>query len=177
MPGTHKRAFTLIELLVAMSILAVIVLSVSQLFEQSTVAWDRGWQRSELMMTGRAILDFVAGEASLALYDPVAGWIPLSGPNPSWRILEGTNLPQQVAYSWTGGGITRNGTPLVEQAEDEFGSVVSSISGFEVTFNFDPGPISADVEVEVTTSDKGQSETKKFTKRVLLINRNRYRYD
>ena len=59
----HKSAaFTMIELLVAMTILAIVILGMAQVFHQSSVAWDSGLRNSRGNMTARAVLLFMAGE-------------------------------------------------------------------------------------------------------------------
>ena len=45
--------FTLLEILVAMAILMVLVLMMSTLFHQSTIAWDSGLRQAEMSMQAR----------------------------------------------------------------------------------------------------------------------------
>ena len=56
-----RSGLTLIELLVAMSILAIIVLAVAQIFQQSTVAWESGYRRTRTAMVRR--LEAGAGQS------------------------------------------------------------------------------------------------------------------
>lgn len=67
--SNRARAFTLIELLLAMAILVVIVMLVSQIFNQAMVAWDSGQRKADVNFVGRALVDFMAQEISKAVYD------------------------------------------------------------------------------------------------------------
>ena len=159
-----RSGLTLIELLVAMSILAIIVLAVAQIFQQSTVAWESGYRRTRTAMVGRAILGYVAEDVGLAI----------SPSGLSFELLDGTNVFQTIDYS-PGVSLSRSinhgsGTLLYENSD------ALEQSDFSIGF----GPIPAyyaDVSLNVKTSDKGRDETRKFTTRVYLVNRNRYYYD
>ena len=83
-----RSGLTLIELLVAMSILAIIVLAVAQIFQQSTVAWESGYRRTRTAMVGRAILGYVAEDVGLAI----------SPSGLSFELLDGTNVFQTIDY-------------------------------------------------------------------------------
>ena len=165
-----KRAgFTLIELLVAMAILVIIVLAVAQLFQESTVAWESGRRRTQTAMIGRAILGYVAQDVSLAVWG--------EGEAPSgltFSRLGGTNALESITYS-AGGGISRSSDGndvLYENADGRL-----EITSFDMGFDPSPSPRFADVSVDVKTTDKGRDETRTFTTRVYLANRNRYYYD
>ena len=161
----QRGGFTLLEVLVALAILSMLVLALARLFQQSTVAMDSGWTRAESMMIGRAVTDFVAQNAALALCDPDGYGIPQSSSDGTGRynILSGTNMAYiNSDFSYTGEHLGIG-------------------SGDEVKCTFFPAgsdyPVYADVEVLVTTDDKGVVEERKFMTRVLLMNRNRYRYE
>ncbi len=62
-----RAGFTLIELLVAMSMLVVIVLIVSMLFQRASAVWGTGENKVETLMTGRTVADFIAQEMQMAL--------------------------------------------------------------------------------------------------------------
>ncbi|MBT3294135.1 MAG: prepilin-type N-terminal cleavage/methylation domain-containing protein [Verrucomicrobia bacterium] len=162
-----RSGLTLIELLVAMSILAIIVLAVAQLFQQSTVAWESGYRRTRTAMVARAILGYVAADISLAAW---GGDVtePTSGSGFSFYALDGTNLLEQISYSTGGGDVVRNSVPLYESVP------ALSVEAMSATFAL---PYHADVTMDVKTVDKGREETRRFTTRVYLANRNRYYYD
>lgn len=63
-----QRGFTLIELLVAMAILMIIVLMLSNLFQQSTRAWDTGMRQTEVGLQARAAIHMIQRELSGAIY-------------------------------------------------------------------------------------------------------------
>jgi prepilin-type N-terminal cleavage/methylation domain-containing protein len=114
------QGFTLVELLAAMSILVVITLIVSKLFQQASVAWDTGLRKAENTMKGRAIADFIAQDLASAvqddnLYKEFTG----TGSAPEfWSLGEAggaTRAVRFVKYDASGGGISRtedSGTPI-----------------------------------------------------------------
>ncbi|MBN1556513.1 MAG: prepilin-type N-terminal cleavage/methylation domain-containing protein [Lentisphaerae bacterium] len=161
----RRGGFTLIEILVALAILGVIVVSIANLFDESTVAWDSGLRRSQAMLTGRAILDFASTEAGAAIDDAnIGGGAPaMSG----FALQQGTNAVTTVAYTLPGDGIQRNGTYLFREESQ------IAVPVFEMDFR----DRYADVDLTVRTTDKGRTEDRDFETRVFLWNRNRHRYD
>jgi prepilin-type N-terminal cleavage/methylation domain-containing protein len=167
-----KKGFTLIELLVAMAILAILVVAVTQLFYQGTVAWESGHRRTQTAMVGRAIAGYVVEDVSLAVWDDVTLYPqpPSSGSNPTFASLDGTNgLIDVVDYTFAGGDLSRNGVPLYKSTD------LLEITGFNV--EFDLTNAMAEVMVRVITRDKGRDEERAFLARTLLVNRNRYVFD
>lgn len=63
----RERGFTLIELMVATAILVMIVLIMSSVFHQSSLAWNAGSRESADNTTARAVLAFMAREMSEAV--------------------------------------------------------------------------------------------------------------
>lgn len=59
---TNKRAFTLIELMVAIAIFVMIILMMSKLFHQSSLAWSAGMRKAQGNMTGRGAIAYMARE-------------------------------------------------------------------------------------------------------------------
>lgn len=170
----RRRGFTLIEIMVALAILSVIVIAISRLFEESTVAWDSGWRRAELMMTGRAILDFIGTEAAMAADDsPMGGAVPTAG---GFWVRDGTNAYYLVAYDDSGGIRRRvnNGPwrPLVENNPPEY-----EIDNFDVNFLPPLDPTYVEITFSIHTLDKARDETRVFTTRRYLVNRDQYRYE
>jgi len=177
-----RGGFTLIEILVSLAILGMIVVAVARLFEESTVAWDSGWRRAEVMMTGRAVVDFVAQETSLAIDDSPLGGLRLE--MDSFLLRDGTNVYKDIGYL-DGAGSARRRVGL---ALPEF--LVKESSGLEITeflVEFGPegpvGPVGpeypryVDVSVTVLTKDKSRDETRTFKTRAALMNRGHYRYE
>ena len=170
-----RRGFTLIELLVGMAILSIIVLSIARIYQESTVAWDSGWNRAQTMMVGRTVTQFIADEAALAVYDPANGIDPSLN---SFRIVDGTNGTMDVEYEFQNGGVRRrinsgSDVPLIEAMAG-----LQVLSG-SVEFEDGPGgvPLAAVVEVVVEVEDKGIKDIRPYTARAVLKNRERYRYD
>jgi prepilin-type N-terminal cleavage/methylation domain-containing protein len=79
MVAYRKTGFSLLELLVAMAIFVMIVLMMSTVFHQSSVAWDSGTRKAQNGMTARAVLGFMARELMEAAED-TAGSATASDP-------------------------------------------------------------------------------------------------
>ena len=63
----NKSGFTLIELLAGMAILSILVLMLGRFFTESSRAWETGTRQADLNNTGRAIMDYVTRELSMAV--------------------------------------------------------------------------------------------------------------
>lgn len=72
----RSAGFTMLEILLAMSILSILVLMVSAIFNRSMGAWEIGTRKTELNMEGRSALLFMAQELSQAVADPAALKLP-----------------------------------------------------------------------------------------------------
>ena len=175
-----KKGFTLIELLVAMVILSILVVAVSQLFYQCTVAWEGGHRRTQTAMVGRAIVGYVTEDVSLAVWG--GGLTAPTAPSgvPRFASLDGTNGRVDVIYTYNAGngdilrsgepiGAPVAGTPLYESSD------LLKITDFDV--EFDLSNALAVVSVEVATYDKGRGATNLYSSRTILANRNRYVFD
>ncbi len=68
-PKKSRFGFTLIEVLVATFILVVIVMILSKVFHQASVAWSAGFRRADGNMTGRSAVGFMARELMNACAD------------------------------------------------------------------------------------------------------------
>ena len=64
-----RSAFTLLEVLVATFILLIMVLILSKVFHQASIAWSAGFRRAEGNMTGRSAVSFMAREIMNAIAD------------------------------------------------------------------------------------------------------------
>ncbi len=163
-----RTGLTLIELLVAIAIMVIIVLAVAQLFQQSTVAWESGYRRTRTAMVGRAIVGYVAEDVGVAVWDGAG----MSAPGMSFWIVDGTNGLQQITYAG-GADIKRSsmgdGVPLYESTPKRL-----EVEDFTIA---NTAANCVDVSLNVKATDKGREETRTFTRRVYLVNRNRYYYD
>lgn len=118
MSRRQTQGFSLLEMLLAMTILVIIVLIMSTVFHQSSVAWDAGMRKAEGNMAARAVLGFMTRELRGAVVDPVNTpcLIQEGGASLSfWRVTTNGAL-QEIEYAWQSGAqtIERNGTQLVE---------------------------------------------------------------
>jgi prepilin-type N-terminal cleavage/methylation domain-containing protein len=99
------RGFTLIEIMVAVAVLAMLVLVMSTIFHQSSLAWDSGTGRMRANTAARALLNFMEKELAHAVADDLlrvnVDTRDGSNPNPDkgfstirfWTV-EGTNSAQ-----------------------------------------------------------------------------------
>ncbi|MCF7838463.1 MAG: prepilin-type N-terminal cleavage/methylation domain-containing protein [Candidatus Marinimicrobia bacterium] len=69
--GHHNRGFTLVEVLAAMTILAMLVVFIGQIFVQATNAWQRGTRQVESDGGARNFLNAVAQRLSMAAADEI----------------------------------------------------------------------------------------------------------
>ncbi len=151
MVARRKTGFSLLELLVAMAIFVMIVLMMSTVFHQSSVAWDSGTRKAQNGMTARAVLGFMARELMEAAED-TAGSATASDP-PLRFTYTGTtvtfnklsNEPTstersalRIQYQCTGGEILRKedvylAASVYEAATGwQEGSEVALADGFSV---------------------------------------------
>ena len=167
--------FTLIELLVAMAILVLIVLIVTQIFSQATIAWNTGARRAEMNMTGRAVADFVAQELSQAVLNSTYTFTAGGGSASFWVIGDATNSTRaatNVQYNYSGNAVTRNGQTMTD----------TNVLGFAFVKTPFPGggpldlPLYVDVQVTVSDGAPVNASNKVFESRAEFPNRNRYRF-
>lgn len=114
MHNTAKRGFTLIEVLVAMSILMLIVLMMSTLFHQSSMAWNNGMRQAEMSIQARAAMSMIRKDLSQAVAaDGLNGALKCSFNNSGFTVPvmskanENTRSVEQVSYSFGGNSINR----------------------------------------------------------------------
>jgi prepilin-type N-terminal cleavage/methylation domain-containing protein len=159
---TKKRqsGFTLIEILTALAVLSMIVVAMANMFSHGTSAWDTGQRRVTSLMTGRALMDYFARESAMALCDPGG---PFGAPGGSgFMVLKSTDDPATVDYS------------LADLFEADSTVATDPPSATFVSGDY---PYHVELELKVTTSDKGRDDPKIYTGRAFLWNRNRYRFD
>lgn len=159
----NRRGFTLIELLVAMSILVIIVLIVGMFFQRASVVWDTGSRRAELLLTGRAVTDYMAQEMQSAIAVDIVNSndIDLVVLGESAGGLRAT---QRVRYATSGTLVRRNGVDMCD-----------GVSGLE----FAEEPASASnalpLWVDIKVSVSNEVETKVYQSRAVFANRDRDR--
>ncbi len=117
MPDRQKSGFTLIEVMSATVILVLIVMIISAVFHQSTIAWDAGSRKSESAMAARAALGIISTWMSRAV-NPPDGYeghgetsIPDNGSSVEFVVLdmEGSNRAAQVvSIEQSGDTVTMN---------------------------------------------------------------------
>jgi len=96
--GRLAAGFTLIEVLVAMTVLAVMVLMVANIFQSSSASWNIGTQKADMNTAARAALDFMARELASAVAGPVEAINPSALPI-SFQLMAGGNGVRFVALS------------------------------------------------------------------------------
>jgi prepilin-type N-terminal cleavage/methylation domain-containing protein len=117
----RRQGFTLLEILVAMSILVVIVLLLTQMFHQSSIAWDSGMRKVDLNMETRAVLSAMTLELTQAVGDDV---LQLNMTDDSTEVLFHTlkkptstnRAVERVFYQWSGDGLLRQTRKIQPQA-------------------------------------------------------------
>lgn len=163
-----NSAFTLIELLVAMSILVIIILIIGMFFQRASVSWDTGSRRAELLLTGRAVADFMAQEMQQSVPSPD---FDANGATATFWILGDAvgalRATQQVHYAAVAGKATRTcGGTTAELAEGvtalEFGEG-------------DPGENGLPLWVDIKVSVSNEVDSKVFQSRAGFPNRSRDR--
>jgi prepilin-type N-terminal cleavage/methylation domain-containing protein len=130
-PVTSARGFTLIELLVAMSLLMVIVLMLSNLFQQSTRAWGTGLRQAEIGLEARAAINIIEHDLSQAVASSNPGQQFTATPTElTFAMFSRTNSTiEQVTYDFSAvSGLTRNDVKLVGgDSIDSFSVSVPSV--------------------------------------------------
>ncbi len=114
----NKNGFTLIEVMSATVILVLIVMIISAVFHQSTIAWDAGSRKSESAMAARATLGIISTWMQRAVNPPDSDYkgygetsIPNNGSSVDFVVLdmEGSNRAAQVvSIGQSGDTVTMN---------------------------------------------------------------------
>jgi len=159
--GNHT-GFTMIELLVAMSVLVILVLIVSMVFQRAATVWDAGMNKAELDMTGRAVADYVAQELAAAVPINFVSALDFS----VLGEASGANRAIcAVKYEFASGILKRNGTEMVQGLTDFVLTPTPSAGWVGL-------PQYVDVTVTVTNSAGAKSL---YQSRAYFLNRNRYK--
>jgi|GEM_PF-3125764 len=96
-PG--PAAFTLIEVLAAMTVLAIILMLLGQVFSGSTLAWETGTRRMDQNIGARAVMDLIAQDLSGAIVLNLSqGGVasPYGGAKTSLRFLTLAQTPDST---------------------------------------------------------------------------------
>jgi len=93
-----QSGFTLIEVLVAMTVLAVMVLMVANIFQSSSASWNIGTQKADMNTAARAALDFMARELASAVAGPIEAANPPAATAIPFVLTGGTSI-QFIALS------------------------------------------------------------------------------
>jgi prepilin-type N-terminal cleavage/methylation domain-containing protein len=121
-PPPSARGFTLIELLVAMSLLMVIVLMLSNLFQQSTRSWGIGLRQAEIGLQARAAINLIEQDLSQAVassnyfFSPIAEGSTLEFYMFSRNPTNDAAI-EKVKYSVSGSILKRNDVDLVKPVD------------------------------------------------------------
>jgi prepilin-type N-terminal cleavage/methylation domain-containing protein len=165
----RSAGFTLIELLVAMSMLVMIIMIVGMFFQRASVAWDTGVRKAEVLLTGRAVADYMAQEMQMAM--PTADFDANSGTATFMILGEATGslrATQLVSYALSGSKVTRK----LNAGSDE--EMCDGVEGL----NFEEGPVNGSdilprwVNIQVTVSNEVGPPTV-FQSRASFPNRGR----
>ena len=116
-----RAGFSLLEILLAVTVLIVIVMIISLVFQQAHNAWGAGTRKAGAETTLRSIMGVIEHDLTLAVDDAAFGGSLNSFPTPGastasieFVMLDGTNrLPQVVLYNFSGGDLTRSTIPLI----------------------------------------------------------------
>ncbi len=95
---SRRRGFSLIEILVAMTILTVIVLVVSAIFQQTSLAWTIGLRRAEAQSSIRAVVGALSRDLTMVV-DPTQFTI---GPAQADTSLQDSALTSGMVEGATG---------------------------------------------------------------------------
>lgn len=70
---TNKKGFSILELLVAMTVLSILVVMMTTLFNNSITSFNIGTQRAEMNLNARAFIEYISRELSSAIAGPIIG--------------------------------------------------------------------------------------------------------
>lgn len=133
--NSFKNAFTLIEVLVATFILIVMVLILSKIFHQASVAWSAGFRRAEGNMTGRSAVGFMARELMNAVADEdILNDIDISDGEPWITFISlagdcdaGVRVARKIRYQQNGKSLERMEWKALEGAYGTWGVVTKFV--------------------------------------------------
>lgn len=109
-PTPSNKGFSLIEVLVATTILIIIVLMVSMVFQQSIGSWSSGSRRADSQMIMRTIVGSIERDLVNAIPDEGNVW---NNNKISFLAVAGTpqganpSAIQEITYSYSGGIVSR----------------------------------------------------------------------
>ncbi len=89
-PKLFRAGFTLVEIMVAMSVLAVLVMMIGNIFQQVSDSWNIGTQSADANTAARAALNFMAQELSQAVAGPIEAAPGINATYIEFSVLGGT---------------------------------------------------------------------------------------
>lgn len=84
-----------------MAILMIITLIVARIFQQASMSWETGLRRTEALMSGRAVANFMARELSRAVPDPSGAPFGISGTPMTFWVLDEATAATGAIYQVT----------------------------------------------------------------------------
>jgi len=114
--ASRRLGFSLLELLVAITVLIVIVMVTSLIFQQASAAWGTGTRKAGAETALRSVIGAVERDLAMAVDDtPFGGHINSFSANSCTFVTlngavasDGTSrMPQRITYSYGGGNVTR----------------------------------------------------------------------
>lgn len=125
--SSRKSGFSLIEILIAVTILLIIVVMASMVFQQTTGAFQTGRRKVDSQTAIRNIMGMITRDLALAVDSdeypsPLSGinhfsgtsikFLALTGPRPKGEAEPGERNVQVIEYSYSSGVVTRKATPV-----------------------------------------------------------------
>jgi prepilin-type N-terminal cleavage/methylation domain-containing protein len=169
--------FTMLEILLAMTVLVIIMLMMTTMFNQSATTWETGARETSQALTGRTILNLIAGDLEMAamddtLYEELLPRQTLSGDSISfYRYTEPgvtARAVKLVTYSRSGRSLTRTEqeitAPYTPGTSSDSKLVEDKLVG-PALFSFPPGgpyqktlPAWVDIRLELQEKSKAASD-------------------
>ena len=88
----RNSGFTLIELLATVTIVALLVAFLGQVFSQASIAWERGTQQVIRNANAKAALEIIARDLEMAVVDEQFGFYKDRRGEPGWAIVDFDDL-------------------------------------------------------------------------------------
>lgn len=159
-PGSRPSAagFSLIEILVATTILIIIVLMVSMVFQQSISSWSSGSRRADTQMVVRTITGSIQRDLVNAIDDVDNAW---GDKSITFSAISGVpdgqkaQAVQKITYKYTSGVVTRS----VDGGDAEALNPDTKLTDFEFDYpdswNANSGlPPRVDISMSIATTGK-----------------------
>jgi len=147
--------FTLIEVLAAMTVLAIILMLMGEVFSGSTMAWESGTRRMDQNISARAVLDLIQRDVAgaIAIKVDAGDASPYGGANTSLRVLtlaetpDATNMEGRIVRYYTS-STNNNGKTIYLLRRDlvtDAGTVHSAYASGDPTGSGSPGTVAENI--------------------------------